>query len=165
MPTRHWPRRQTQPSRPTPSFKLLRTHSLKPRHTHQRWRKRLLGHWPTHALLASMLPPNPSASDGQQNALETKVNTADEKRAGVQQRLADLEPQVAGREMSADRLGEIERQSKAAADTSRQADQLAAKLETKLSTYRKTSKHAPRCCRRRTSCRRHSRSQRSSRRT
>jgi exonuclease SbcC len=68
-------------------------------------------------------------SDGQQKALETKVNTFEEKRAGVQQRLADLEPQVAGREMSADRLGEIERQSKAAADTSRRTDQIVAKLE------------------------------------
>jgi exonuclease SbcC len=72
-------------------------------------------------------------SDGQQKALEARVNTFDEKRAGVQQRLADLEPQVAGREMSADRLGEIERHSKAAADASRQADQIVAKLETKVS--------------------------------
>jgi DNA repair protein SbcC/Rad50 len=72
-------------------------------------------------------------SDGQQKALETRVNTFDEKRAGVQQRLAELEPQVAGREMSADRLNEIERQSKTAGDTSRQSDQIVAKLETEVS--------------------------------
>lgn len=79
-------------------------------------------------------------SDAQQKALETKVNAFDEKRAGVQQRLADLEPQVAGREMSADRLGEIERQSKAAADSSRQSDQAVAKLETEVSRLQKDVK-------------------------
>jgi exonuclease SbcC len=79
-------------------------------------------------------------SDAQQKALETMVNTFDEKRAGVLQRLADLEPQVAGREMSADRLGEVERQSRAAADASRQADQVAAKLEIEVSRLQKDVK-------------------------
>jgi exonuclease SbcC len=68
-------------------------------------------------------------SAAQHRALETQVAAFDEKRAGVVQRLADLEPQLAGREMSSECLDEIERQSKAAAGASRLADQAVAKLE------------------------------------
>ena len=58
--------------------------------------------------------------------MEARVAAFDEQRAGVLQRLADLEPQVAGKEMSADRLDEIERQTKTTAEASRQADSVVA---------------------------------------
>lgn len=72
-------------------------------------------------------------SDVQQKAIGSQVSAFDEKRAGIVQRLADLEPQVAGKEMSAERLAEIERQAKAAVETSRQADQTVARLELEVS--------------------------------
>ena len=72
----------------------------------------------------------------QQRALERAVSEFDQKRAGVLQRLADLEPQVSGREMSAEGLAEIERQTKAAVEASRDADQAVAKLESEVTRLR-----------------------------
>jgi len=75
-------------------------------------------------------------SDDQQTVLETKVNAFDKQRAGVLQRLADVESQVAGKEMSADVLADIERQSKATADASRTADRMVATLDADISRLR-----------------------------
>lgn len=75
-------------------------------------------------------------SDAQQKAIQSQVSAFDEKRAGVVQRLAELEPQVRGKEMSADKLVEIERQAKAAAEASRLADQAAVKLESEVTRLR-----------------------------
>jgi exonuclease SbcC len=75
-------------------------------------------------------------SDNQQNALQAKVAAFEKQRAGVLQRLADLEPQMASKAMSAERLDEIERQARAAADASRQADQVVTKLEIEISRLR-----------------------------
>lgn len=75
-------------------------------------------------------------SDSQQKTIQSQVSAFDEKRAGVLQRLAELEPQVRGKEMSADRLAEIERQAKAAVEASRLADQAAARLESEVTRLR-----------------------------
>jgi DNA repair protein SbcC/Rad50 len=75
-------------------------------------------------------------SEGQQKTLQARVAEFDEQCAGVLQRLADLEPQVAGKEMSADRLDEIERQTKTTAEASRQADSVVTTLEAELSRLR-----------------------------
>jgi exonuclease SbcC len=75
-------------------------------------------------------------SDTQQTALQSKVTAFEQKYAGILQGLGDLEPQVAGKEMSSERLDEIERHTKAAVEASRQADQRLAKLETELSGLR-----------------------------
>jgi DNA repair protein SbcC/Rad50 len=72
-----------------------------------------------------------------QKELETKIISFDQKRASVQLRLDELQPQVTAREMSADRLAEIEQRSKAAADASRLADQIVAKLETEVARLQK----------------------------
>ena len=44
----------------------------------------------------------------QQSALESQVSTFDQQRAGIVNRLAELEPQVAGREVSAEALTDVE---------------------------------------------------------
>ena len=50
----------------------------------------------------------------QERALEAQIAGFDEKRAGLIRRLADLEPQIAGKEISPELLQEEERRSKAA---------------------------------------------------
>jgi exonuclease SbcC len=75
-------------------------------------------------------------SDAQQKTIQSQVSAFDEKRAGALQRLAELEPQVRGKEMSADKLAEIERQVKAAVEASRLADQAAARLESEVARLR-----------------------------
>lgn len=75
-------------------------------------------------------------SDVQQKTIQSQVSAFDAKRAGVQQRLAILEPQVVGNEMSLDRLSEIEHRTKANVDASRQADQAVARLDTEVSRLR-----------------------------
>ena len=72
---------------------------------------------------------NALRSAAQQRALETQITGFDEKRAGLVQRLADLEPQIAGKEMSAELLQEAERRSKAAAEVYRAADQAVTTLD------------------------------------
>ncbi|HEX5370483.1 MAG TPA: SMC family ATPase [Dehalococcoidia bacterium] len=75
-------------------------------------------------------------SDDQQGVLQTKVAAFDTQRAGVLQRLAEIEPQVTGREISAEGLADIERQTKGKADASRQADKVVATLEADISRLR-----------------------------
>lgn len=75
-------------------------------------------------------------SDQQQSVLQTKVAAFDTQRAGVLQRLTEVEPQVAGREMSAEGLADIERQTKATADANREADKIVATLEADMSRLR-----------------------------
>jgi exonuclease SbcC len=75
-------------------------------------------------------------SDAQQKTIQSQVSAFDGKRAGVLQRLAELEPQVRGKEMSADNLAEIERQARAAVEASRLADQAAARLESEVTRLR-----------------------------
>lgn len=79
-------------------------------------------------------------SAAQQKALEAQVTAYDEQRAAVMPRLAELESQLCGREMAADKLAEIERQAKAAAEASRLADQAAVKLESEVTRLRKAMK-------------------------
>lgn len=79
-------------------------------------------------------------SDGRQKAIQSEVSEYDEKRAGVVRRLADLEPQVAGKEISTERLAEIERGAKATVDASRQADQIVAKLDSEVTRSRREVK-------------------------
>lgn len=68
-------------------------------------------------------------SVAQQRDLETQIAGFHEKRAGLVQRLANLEPQIAGQEISAELLQEAERRSKAAAEAYRAADQAVTKLD------------------------------------
>ena len=75
-------------------------------------------------------------SDDQQSVLQTNVTAFDKQRAGVLQRLVDVEFQVAGKEMSAEGLAEIERQTRATAAASRDADKVVATLEADLSRLR-----------------------------
>jgi exonuclease SbcC len=75
-------------------------------------------------------------SDDQQSMIQVKVAAFDKQRAGVLQRLADVESQVAGKEMSAEDLANIERQTKATADASREADKVVATLEADISRLR-----------------------------
>lgn len=75
-------------------------------------------------------------SDDQQSALQTKVAAFDNERAGVLQRLADVESQVAGKEITSESLGDVERQNKASADASREADRVVATLEAEISRLR-----------------------------
>jgi exonuclease SbcC len=75
-------------------------------------------------------------SDDQQSVLQTDVIAFDKQRAGVLQRLADVESQVAGKEMSAEVLADIERRARATADASREADKVVTTLEADISRLR-----------------------------
>lgn len=75
-------------------------------------------------------------SSDQQNALQAKVTAFDQERAGVIQQLADLESQVAGKEISAETLADVERQTKASIDASRESDRTVATLEAEISRLR-----------------------------
>lgn len=75
-------------------------------------------------------------SDDQQSVLTTEIIAFDKQRAGVLQRLTDVESQVAGKEMSAEVLADIERQAKATADASREADKVVATREAEISRLR-----------------------------
>lgn len=65
----------------------------------------------------------------QERALEAQIAGFDEKRAGLIRRLADLEPEIAGKEISPELLQEEERRSKAAIEAYRAADQAVTKLD------------------------------------
>jgi exonuclease SbcC len=65
----------------------------------------------------------------QQRALDAQVTKFDDKRAAVLQRLVELEPQIAGREVSAAVLGEAEGSCTAAIARWREADQSVTRLD------------------------------------
>ena len=103
----------------------------------------------TQALTDAGFPNSDAAANAlrsaaQQRALETQIAGFDEKRAGLVQRLADLEPQIAGKEISPELLQEAERRSKAAAEVYRAADQAVTKLDGDCARLREAVKERAR---------------------
>ena len=73
----------------------------------------------------------------QQTALEAQVAAFDNQRAGIIARLAELEPQVAGREVSADALVEVDARRRAAMDAWQASSQRVATLENEVARLQK----------------------------
>ena len=71
-----------------------------------------------------------------QAGLEARIGAFDEKRAAVLQRLADLEPQIAGQELSAEAVAAVEADGTAAHAAWREADQAVARLDAECARLR-----------------------------
>ena len=76
-------------------------------------------------------------TSAQQVALESQVTAFDQQSASIASRLAEVEPQVAGREVSADALAEVERLRKTALDAWQAATQRVATLTQEVAGLQK----------------------------
>ena len=76
-------------------------------------------------------------TSAQQVALESQVTAFDQQSASIASRLAEVEPQVAGREVSAEALAEVERLRKTALDAWQAATQRVATLTQEVASLQK----------------------------